>query len=53
MIPGFLIKDPRSRDELRLGATATSHERLAFLNETSTRIGGVRGVAAAAADGLR
>ncbi|GGO75911.1 hypothetical protein GCM10012289_52090 [Nonomuraea cavernae] len=39
MNPGFLIKDPRSRIELRLSAAASSQERLAFLNDASTRIG--------------
>ncbi|TDD43005.1 GAF domain-containing protein [Nonomuraea terrae] len=37
--PGFLIKDPRSRAGLRLSGATASQERLAFLNEASTRIG--------------
>ncbi|MGW0803979.1 PP2C family protein-serine/threonine phosphatase [Nonomuraea sp. NPDC002799] len=37
--PGFLIKDPRSRARLRLSGDATAQERLAFLNDASTRIG--------------
>ncbi|MEV4833054.1 GAF domain-containing SpoIIE family protein phosphatase [Nonomuraea sp. NPDC049486] len=39
MNPYFVIKDPRSRAGLRLSASATSQERLAFLNEASSRIG--------------
>ncbi|WP_165969969.1 GAF domain-containing SpoIIE family protein phosphatase [Nonomuraea terrae] len=39
MNPGFLIKDPRSRAGLRLSGATASQERLAFLNEASTRIG--------------
>ncbi|MGI5269108.1 PP2C family protein-serine/threonine phosphatase [Nonomuraea sp. CA-218870] len=39
MEPYFLIKDPRSRARLRMSASAASHERLAFLNEASSRIG--------------
>ncbi|WP_181448819.1 PP2C family protein-serine/threonine phosphatase [Nonomuraea aridisoli] len=40
MNPGFLIKDPRSRAGSRLSGATASQERLAFLNEASTRIGG-------------
>ncbi|MEV4473644.1 GAF domain-containing SpoIIE family protein phosphatase [Nonomuraea salmonea] len=39
MTSGFLIKDPRTRAGLRLDAAAGSQERLAFLNDASTRIG--------------
>ncbi|MFC6082772.1 PP2C family protein-serine/threonine phosphatase [Sphaerisporangium aureirubrum] len=39
MTPDFVIKDPRSRVELRLRGDASSQERLAFLNDASTRIG--------------
>ncbi|RVX41776.1 serine phosphatase RsbU (regulator of sigma subunit) [Nonomuraea polychroma] len=39
MKPGFLIKDPRSRARLRLSGASTTQERLAFLNDASTRIG--------------
>ena len=35
----FVIKDPRSHTEQRLGAAATTEERLAFLNDASRRIG--------------
>jgi hypothetical protein len=37
--PYFLIKDPRDRARLRLGSSAGTQERLAFLNDASSRIG--------------
>jgi serine phosphatase RsbU (regulator of sigma subunit) len=35
----FVVKDPRGHAQARLGPSATTEERLAFLNDASTRIG--------------